>query len=212
MPTQPVRGSSAGSGKRGELRLERLVGVLGAGRDPARGVANGDPRHDRSPFWNFFTTFTAADGLRLPNVAPLIIIAGASEQQPRHETVSMLNIRSGVVSPFGNAEVLLDRLAQLDRAADVARRAVADAQQELADRLQPELRVEGRDAVDVGERDARDPVDLVEPLAAQVAVLGLRLLQQRDQASFLAHEVLVLEVVPPMSLHKGSGWVRAPHR
>ncbi len=53
------------------------------------------------PFWNFFTTFTAPDGLRLPNVAASIMIAGASEQHPRHDTVSMLNNRSGVVSPFG---------------------------------------------------------------------------------------------------------------
>ena len=101
MPTQPVRDSSGAVGQPRQLRLERLVGVLGAGRDPARGIAHGDPRHDRSPFWNFFTTFTAADGLRLPNVAWLIIIAGASEQQPRHDTVSMLNSRSAVVSPFG---------------------------------------------------------------------------------------------------------------
>ena len=42
------------------------------------------------------------------------------------------------------------------------------------------------------------------PLPAQVPVLGLRLLEQRDQPPFLADEVLVLEVVPPVGLHKRS--------
>ena len=47
-------------------------------------------------------------------------------------------------------------------------------------------------------------VDLLQPLAAQVAVLGLGLLEERDEPPFLAHEVLVLEAVPPMGVHKDS--------
>ena len=139
-------------GQGGELRLERPVGVLGAGRNPARGQANGDPRHDRSPFWYFLTIFTAADGLRLPKVA-------LADHQDRRQRAAP-EARHGLdrKQPIGcrlavrNAEVLLDRLAQLDRPADVARGAMADAKEVLANRLQPELRVEGRHPVDLGQR------------------------------------------------------------
>ena len=51
------------------------------------------------------------------------------------------------------------------------------------------------------QRNAGFLVNPQQPLTLEVAVLVLRLLQQRDQLPFLAHEVLVLEVVPSMRLH-----------
>ena len=63
---------------------------------------------------------------------------------------------------------------------------MADAADVLADRLEAELGVEGGDAVDLRQRHARLLADAGDALAREVAVLGLHLLQQRDEPAFLA--------------------------
>ncbi len=63
---------------------------------------------------------------------------------------------------------------------------MADADDVLADRMEAELGVEGRHAVDLRERDPVLLVDLEDPLPADVAVLLLRLLESGDQDPALA--------------------------
>ncbi len=181
---QPVLSSSKATVPAALALREGLVGLLGAGGDAARSKPDQDLHHCTSPiaaFWYCFSTFLTSFSVRLPWVLWLIMITGARLQHPRQETVSIVNNRSGVVSPLHDAERVFDGLGDVVGPADVAGRAVADPDQVLADRVQPELRVEGRHAVDLRERDAALPVDLGDPLPGDVAVGLLRLLQERDQ-------------------------------
>jgi hypothetical protein len=78
---------------------------------------------------------------------------------------------------------------------------VADPDEVLADRMQAELRVEGRHAVDLRDRDAALPVDLGDPLTRDVAVDLLGPLQERYQAALLTGKVLFLEVEAAVFAH-----------
>ena len=62
----------------------------------------------------------------------------------------------------GDPEFFLQSLGDLHRPRDVAGGAVADVDDVLADRREPELVVEARDAVDLAERDAGLQADLLD--------------------------------------------------
>ena len=91
--------------------------------------------------------------------------------------------RPGRVAPFGDAQVIVDRVLEDTGSIDVARRSVADAQDVSPHGLEAELVVERRDADDVRRRDLGDLADAPERVLREVTQLGLQSLQDRDDGT-----------------------------
>ncbi len=86
--------------------------------------------------------------------SPLTLITGARPQAPMQATTSRLNSPSRVVWPGSIFSSRLTASSTAGRALHVAGRAAADLDVELALRLEAELVVEGRHAVDLAGRQA----------------------------------------------------------
>lgn len=76
--------------------------------------------------------------------------------------------------------MILDSAVEVLGALDVARRAVADAQDVAAQGFEPEPVVERGDPDDARRRDVRDLADASQGVFRQVAELGLQALQDRN--------------------------------
>ena len=108
-------------------------------------------------------------------------MTGASVQQPRQATFSTVNSPLGSVSlPRADAEVAFQGVLHQFRAFHVAGRAVADADDVLADRPVAELCVKCGNSRDRRRSDFGQPADSLHGLAGQVAKMRLNGLQNGD--------------------------------
>ena len=114
-----------------------------------------------------------------PNVASPIFTTGASVQEPRQATCSMVNCRSRSVSaPVGNVQMPPQRILDPLRARHVTRRAATDAHDVFARRLHAEHVVERRHARDGRGRDVARLAHAAQRLLRQIAVVLLQRLQE----------------------------------
>ena len=117
-------------------------------------------------------------GLSLPCVSSPTTMMGASAHAPRHITDSRVNLLSGVVSPSLMSSWLVTSSVICVAPGHVAGGAVADLDEILADGLEPELREERRNAVDLAQLVAGANGDLAHDLLVEVSVGVLGLLKR----------------------------------
>ena len=115
----------------------------------------------------------------------------------------------GSVSPPGDPEVPLQGVLDQLGALHVAGRAVADADDVLADRLVAELRVEGGHALDRRRRDLGQPAHPLQGLAGQIAIVRLDRLEDRDHRLGATSQPLdgLVDELEIAVVHSHAGWV-----
>ena len=120
-----------------------------------------------------------------------------SPSRSRRGTRSSRSVDLAVLGRLAGAaaELVLERLEHALRADERARDVRADLDDVLADRLEVEHVVEGRDRLAVGGRQVERVGDLAERLGRQPAVLLLREAQRRDHGRRRAVRVLLAHLL-----------------
>ena len=138
------------------------------------------------PSLSVFISFMSLSGVTLPCTVLFTMMTGAMLQAPTQFTFSTVNLRSSdVSSPCGNPQLFDETVDQPLGPFDVAGRAAACRDDVLPSRLEVELRVERRDAVEPRRRHIEPFRDQVDRVLAQIAEFALEVLQDRDQVAFV---------------------------
>ena len=123
-------------------------------------------------------------------MTPSICTTGASVQQPRQATFSIVNSPRRRCRRRGDLQPPLESVLDQFGPFHVTGRAVADVNDVPADRAMAELAVERRHAHDRRRRDLRQLADALDRLARHVAIVRLNRLQDRNHGILAAAEPL----------------------